>query len=31
MDDNGRLVAFHHGHAVIGGAQVDSDDFSHIQ
>ena len=31
IDDNGRLVAFHHGHAGIGGAQVDSDDFSHIQ
>ena len=29
VDDNGRLVAFHDRHARIGGAQVDTNDFSH--
>ena len=29
IDDHGRLVAFHYGHATVRGSEVDSDNFSH--
>ena len=28
--DHADVVAFHHSHAAVGGAQIDTDDFSHV-
>jgi hypothetical protein len=29
VGDHGRVAAFHHGHHAVGGAQVDSNNFTH--